>query len=156
MWNDSVGVRAAIHQALRSRGIDPVPVDPWYFPTAGQYTAVRVIDHMKRLKVMKRCGQLLVEHGMTPGEIALVPRPTPLTTDLRGWLETFARRSFLSALEEKEADAILDEVQEACRPDAYWNDASPGMGSQKGASGKEGWEIMYVRLRGTARWEGQC
>jgi SAM-dependent methyltransferase len=35
-----VGVRGAIHQALRKRGVDPVPLDPWYFPTVGQYTAV--------------------------------------------------------------------------------------------------------------------
>jgi hypothetical protein len=90
---------------------------------------------------------------MTPGHIALVPRPTPLTTDVRGWLATFARRSFLAAFAEEDADDILNEVQEVCRPDAYWNDERPGMGSEGGA-GKEGWEIMYVRLRGTARWEG--
>jgi hypothetical protein len=35
-----VGVRAAIHQVLRKRGIDPVPLDPWYFPTVKQYEKV--------------------------------------------------------------------------------------------------------------------
>jgi hypothetical protein len=41
-WRSSrrVGVRAAIHQVLKKEGVDPVPLDPWYFPTVAQYTSV--------------------------------------------------------------------------------------------------------------------
>jgi hypothetical protein len=35
-----IGVRGAIHQALLKRGIDPIPRDPWYYPTARQYEIV--------------------------------------------------------------------------------------------------------------------
>ena len=30
-------VRVALHAALRRRGIDPLTVDPWYFPTPREY-----------------------------------------------------------------------------------------------------------------------
>lgn len=39
-FGNTVGVRAALHQVVRARGIDPESVDPWYFPTVGQYSAV--------------------------------------------------------------------------------------------------------------------
>ena len=29
-----------MHAALRNKGIDPIPLDPWYFPTPQQYDAV--------------------------------------------------------------------------------------------------------------------
>jgi hypothetical protein len=35
-----IGVRGALHQALLKRGIDPIPRDPWYYPTARQYELV--------------------------------------------------------------------------------------------------------------------
>lgn len=38
--SDRIGVRGAIHQALLKRGIDPIPRDPWYYPTARQYEIV--------------------------------------------------------------------------------------------------------------------
>lgn len=46
----------------------------------------------------------------------------------------------------------MNEVQEICRIDNYWNDSTPGSGIKSGAEeeGQAGWEIMYVRLRGTA------
>lgn len=34
------GVRAALHHAIRAKGIDPIPLDPWYFPTVKQYEKV--------------------------------------------------------------------------------------------------------------------
>ncbi len=37
----SVGVRGAIHEVLRRHGVDPIPLDPWYFPTVAQYNTVR-------------------------------------------------------------------------------------------------------------------
>lgn len=35
-----VGVRSTIHQVLRAKGYDPVPLDPWYFPTPRAYRAL--------------------------------------------------------------------------------------------------------------------
>ena len=34
------GIREALHAALKRRGIDPQPRDPWVFPTVEEYTAV--------------------------------------------------------------------------------------------------------------------
>ena len=39
----SVGVRSAIHEVLRRKGVDPIPLDPWYFPNVSQYTTVRFL-----------------------------------------------------------------------------------------------------------------
>jgi SAM-dependent methyltransferase len=36
----TVGVRSAVHAALRRRGIDPIAIDPFYFPTPKQYSAI--------------------------------------------------------------------------------------------------------------------
>ena len=44
-----------------------------YYPTDAEYAA------------------RLTQHGFSVAEIALIPRPTPLQTGVRGWLETFDR-----------------------------------------------------------------
>ncbi|WWC60636.1 uncharacterized protein I303_103210 [Kwoniella dejecticola CBS 10117] len=147
-FGNVVGIRAALHQSLKSRGMNPIPLDPWYFPTDKQYQ------------------KLLDSKGFTTDAecIKLVPRPTPLPTNLKGWLETFARNSFLSTLSDEDAQSVLDEVVQICRVDNYWSDAHPGSGinprsdsesndkdkdKDKGDM-REGWEVMYVRLRGIA------
>jgi hypothetical protein len=101
--------------------------------------------------------QLLAKKGLVPSDnIALFPRPTALPGDLVGWLHTFARKTFFQNYSTEEQDRLLNEVQEICRPDNYWNDSYPGSGAagagseKSGGEAKEGWEIMYVRLRGTA------
>lgn len=35
------GVRGALHHAIRAKGINPIHLDPWYFPTANQYEKVK-------------------------------------------------------------------------------------------------------------------
>lgn len=107
-------IRAALHSALRARDIDPLRVDPWYFPSDIEYR--RVLEHA----------------GFVVETIALIPRPTPLPTDVRGWLETFAG-SFLAAMPERDRGSFLDEVCAALRP-ALCDE-----------SGK--WTADYVRLR---------
>jgi len=107
-------IREAIHGALCERGIDPLCVDPWYFPSDTEYR------------------QVLEDAGFVIETIALIPRPTPLPTDVRGWLETFAG-SFLVALAANERGGFLDEVCIALRP------------SLCDADGK--WTADYVRLR---------
>lgn len=113
-----VGVRGHLHVALRKRGIDPDEFDPWFFPSVEEYTA------------------LLEEVGLTVDSCELVPRMTPLPKEsgLKGWLKTFAG-PFLNAIEsEEERVQVIQEVEEAVRPDCY--NASSGT-----------WCVMYVRLR---------
>ncbi|RXK37359.1 hypothetical protein M231_05346 [Tremella mesenterica] len=142
-FGNTVGVRASIHRVLRNKNIDPVPLDPWYFPTVQQYT------------------DLISQTCLKPTQIALHPRPTALNTDIIGWLETFVRNTFFISLSESEAVKLMEEIQEDCRVDCYWSSSSPGIGiksdvltegeikeKQEKGEKKEGWEIMYVRLRG--------
>jgi trans-aconitate methyltransferase len=92
---------AIIHQALKAemldRGYDPEPLDPWYFPSPEAYQS------------------LLEAQGFTVTRIQLIPRPTPLPTGLRGWLETFAN-PFTSALPEEVRSPFLNTVVQTISP----------------------------------------
>lgn len=68
----------------------------------------------------------------------LIPRPTPLPTGMRGWLETFAN-PFLVGVSEEERAAILEEVTSLLAP------------SLRGRAGA--WIADYVRLRFAAQLE---
>lgn len=64
-------------------------------------------------------------------------------------------------MDDHTTNEIIQEVEDLCKVDMYWNMSHPGMGvsadSADTASGEglEGWEVMYVRLRGKAVWEGE-
>lgn len=105
---------SALEAGLARRGLDPNRFNPWYFPGPQEY------------------GGLLREQGFTVSSIDLIPRPTPLPGDMRGWLETFAQ-SFTAALPLAEVGGYLDEVVESCRPALF--------------SPEAGWTADYVRLR---------
>jgi trans-aconitate methyltransferase len=94
---------------------------PWYFPTPE--------DYRERLEPA----------GFQVEYIALIPRPTPLPTGMRGWLETFAIPFTKSVAAEKRA-AFLDEVTERLRP---------VLCDEKGR-----WTADYMRLRFLARAAG--
>ena len=131
------GVRGAIHGALKRRGIDPGPLDPWYFPTVEDYTEVSRKDILDRtLNAEVTLVQLLEKHGFKPQSVSLHPRPTKLPTDLRGWLITFARSSFLSSLDDSEAEEIMKEVVDELTVDC--------------CDSKGRWQVMYVRMRVSA------
>ncbi len=87
---------------------------PWYFPTADEYA------------------QRLRAHGFTVVSILSIPRPTPLPTGMRAWLDTFAG-PFLGALAGSERGAVLDRAVTLLAP------------SLRDASGN--WTADYVRLR---------
>ncbi|KAJ6557214.1 S-adenosyl-L-methionine-dependent methyltransferase [Mycena vulgaris] len=110
-----IGVRSALHRAVKSRGHDAIPLDPWFFPSVEDYT------------------KLLIAASFKPLQISLTPRVTPLEDGLRGWLEVFARKSFLKDFPDSEATEIINEVIDACRVDC------------QDTSGN--WAMMYVRLR---------
>lgn len=90
-------VRDALHADLSARGIDPVPLDPWYFPSPEEYRGRLEAAGFQVLRV---------EHFL---------RPTDLPTDVAGWLETFAG-SFAGALAERDRPGFFAAVQERVRP----------------------------------------
>ncbi|KAG6831659.1 hypothetical protein H0H87_004609 [Tephrocybe sp. NHM501043] len=94
-----VGVRSVIHHVLRKRGYDPMPRDPWFFPSVEDYE------------------KLLTDAGFKINHISLNPRLTPLAGGVSQWLQMFARHSFLSDLSDEEAKEIMDEVEDICRVD---------------------------------------
>ncbi|MGC2444407.1 class I SAM-dependent methyltransferase [Candidatus Binatus sp.] len=107
-------IKRALLDALRRRGIDGDAFNPWYFPTVEDYSA------------------RLARRGFAVRYIALIPRPTPLPTEINGWLETFAQ-SFMAPLDEKDRAGFIDDVRESLRPKLC------------GSDGK--WFADYVRLR---------
>ncbi len=68
--------------------------------------------------------------------MTLVPRFTPLPTDVKGWLMTFVRGSFLQGMPDEEAESIMDEVHEICKVDCRDSQGN--------------WAMMYMRLRFSA------
>jgi trans-aconitate methyltransferase len=74
----------------------------------------------------------LQEHGFTVQQIDLIPRPTPLPTGMRGWLETFERAT-LDHMPHDQRESFITEVEDLLREeicDSYGN-----------------WTAHYVRLR---------
>ena len=49
-------VRVVMHAALWRRGIDPLKVDPWYFPTAREYG--RLLEAVRKSGAGKRGRQI--------------------------------------------------------------------------------------------------
>jgi len=88
----------ALCATLEKRDIArPASLIPWYFPTVDDYHA------------------RLERAGFQVDSIVLIPRPTPLPTGMRGWLETFAI-PFTNVLPAADRAAFLDEVTERLRP----------------------------------------
>lgn len=74
----------------------------------------------------------LQAHGFAVRQIDLIPRPTPLPTGMRGWLETFERAT-LDGLPADQREVFLQDVEDLLREevcDSYGN-----------------WTAHYVRLR---------
>ena len=66
-------ITVALMTALERRGVEhPARAIPWYFAT--------VEDYRSRL----------LRGGFEVEYIALIPRPTPLPTGMKGWLQVFA------------------------------------------------------------------
>lgn len=112
-------INLALITALEKRGVrNAADVTPWYFPTVDDYTA------------------RLTRAGFIAESVQLIPRPTPLPTGMRPWLETFAN-PFCAVLPEKERGAFLDEATNMLRP---------VLCDERGR-----WTADYMRLRFVAR-----
>jgi SAM-dependent methyltransferase len=92
-----LSIREAFQLVLGRRGVDARTLDPWYFPTAAEYTA--------RLET----------RGFTVNSVSLFPRPTPLPSDVRSWLRIFAQ-PFLDGVEESERSLLVEEVRTELEP----------------------------------------
>jgi hypothetical protein len=113
-------ISTAILAVLRAHGIDGEARWPWYFPAPAEYA------------------ERLETHGFVVLRMELIPRPTPLPTGMRGWLDTFAN-PFLAGVSDEERGDILEEVTSLLAP------------SLRGRAGA--WTADYVRLRFTAQLE---
>ncbi len=105
-------VSVAVRSVLQRRNI---PFEwPWYFPTATTYAA--------RLRAA----------GLVPQDVGLIPRPTPLPTEMAGWLRTFGASLFARVPDDVRAD-LTEEIVELLRP---------ALCDERGV-----WILDYVRLR---------
>src|SRR5437667_2715011 len=85
-------ITVALCAMLEKYGVtNPASLIPWYFPTPD--------DYRERLE----------RTGLDVEYIALIPRPTPLPTGMRGCLETFAI-AFTKSVSEEKSQAFLDQV----------------------------------------------
>lgn len=84
-------IAAALRHALGVRGLDYENYNPWYFPEAEEYK--------KKLQAA----------GFTVSLMETFPRPTPLPTDMVGWLSVFAQ-PFLKDIPPPERQAFLHSV----------------------------------------------
>ncbi len=109
--------KTAMIAVLNARGVDGAAHMPWYFPTPAEY------------------GSLLTEAGFAVHSAELIPRPTPLPTDVGGWMDTFGE-AFFTALPVDERLAARTEAVELLRH------------SLCDSEGK--WTADYVRLRFSA------
>jgi len=112
-------IMVALCSTLENHGVkDSAAMLPWYYPSPDEYR------------------ERLERAGFETEYIELIPRPTPLPTGMRGWLETFAMPLTNSVPKEARAD-FLHEVTERLRPVLC------------DSSGR--WTADYVRLRFLAR-----
>src|SRR5215468_9615253 len=112
-------VNVALIVGLERRGVkNAASICPWYFPT--------VDDYKERLE----------RAGFIAESVQLIPRPTPLPTGMRAWLETFAN-PFCAALPEGQRGDYLDDATEMLRP---------VLCDERGR-----WTADYMRLRFLAR-----
>jgi len=111
-------ITVALIAVLERRGADGKSASPWYFPTVNDYRA------------------RLERGGFTVEYIELIPRPTPLPTDMAGWLDTFADL-FLRRLPSEARASARDEAIAMLRP-VLCDEAGR-------------WTADYMRLRFLAR-----
>lgn len=111
-------IRWALDEALARRGFHFADLNPWYFPSASEYR------------------DRLEANGFIVDYCEVIPRPTALPGEVKGWLETFAL-TFTSVLPSEQRDDFLEEVQALLKP--YLCDS-------------EGrWTADYTRLRFRAK-----
>jgi len=110
----------AVSATLRDVGVDAAELNPWYFPSVGEYAA------------------LLESVGWEVAYAELYDRPTPLDGEdgLDAWLAVFAA-PFFAPLDERQARDARRDIADRLRP-ALYDEAS------------RVWTADYRRIRATA------
>ncbi|KAF7357663.1 Methyltranfer-dom domain-containing protein [Mycena sanguinolenta] len=131
-----IGLRSALHRALKSRGYDPTSLDPWFFPSVEEYTKACYSDTSAHARANTQPFSFLTAASFEPLQVVHTARITPLADGIRGWLEVFARKSILKECPDNEATEIIDEVEETLSVDCkdVWGN----------------WSMVYTRLRFSA------
>ncbi len=107
-------IMVALMAVLEQEGVESQENVPWYFPTVDEYR------------------EKLQQHGFEVRYIQSIPRPTPLPTDMDGWLDTFAK-PMLTLVPEESRDEVKTEAVNLLRP---------ALADSRGQ-----WTADYVRLR---------
>ncbi|MEM1278328.1 MAG: class I SAM-dependent methyltransferase [Pseudomonadota bacterium] len=108
-------IRTAIIAVLaRDHAVHTTLHDVWYFPS--------VAEHQARLEAA----------GFDVTDIALIPRPTPITSDMQSWLKTLAAPA-LGLLPVEQRERAAAQIQELLAP------------ALQDAAGN--WTADYIRLR---------
>ncbi|MEM8791426.1 MAG: methyltransferase domain-containing protein [Pseudomonadota bacterium] len=108
-------IRTAIIAVLaRDYAVNTTLHDVWYFPS--------VAEHQTRLEVA----------GFKVDEIALIPRPTPITSDMRAWLKTLAAPALGLLPPEQRGDAAA-RIEDLLAPALRDSDGN--------------WTADYIRIR---------
>ena len=113
-----VALSAAIEQAT---GQVNAPDGVWFFPSCTEYQA------------------RLEKSGFTIDRIALIPRPTPIPSDMAGWLETLAA-PILATVAPEQRTLIRDRAVALLKPALRDSDGN--------------WTADYIRIRFEARLTG--
>lgn len=103
----------AMRATARIHGGDETLAGPWFFPSPQVYE------------------DMLATRGFEVHRIGLFPRPTPLKTGMKAWLQVF-RKPFFEQFDGR-MEQVLDEVEELLRPSL--------------CDGRGNWSADYVRLR---------
>lgn len=111
-------ITSSLSQVLHEHyGIDTKPLDPWYFPSIGEYAA------------------LLEQQGFRVCYMAHFDRFTKLQDGENGlahWINGFAADSFFAGISAQEQQSIIRQVETLTRSKLYVNSS---------------WHADYVRLR---------
>jgi trans-aconitate methyltransferase len=96
-------IATALESALEAINISPQALNPWYFPSIGEYAS------------------LLEQQGFDVINAILFPRPTPLTEGEAGmanWIQMFAS-TFLTGLSSEQQIQVIRVVEEYLKPTLY-------------------------------------
>ena len=95
-------ITTAIHNVLNSAGYATAVLNPWYFPSIGEYSAI------------------LEKQGFELTFATLFARPTPLEGEqgMQNWLQMFAKSSF-SVIPTEEQPKLMAQIEAELRPQLY-------------------------------------
>jgi SAM-dependent methyltransferase len=126
-------ITVALVVALERRGIpDAASWIPWYFPTVGEYET--------RLR----------RAGFVRQSVQLIPRPTPLPTGMRGWLETFANPFCAALFQDDVSRDGLPQDERAQNERADFLDEVTSLLKPVLCDSQGHWTADYMRLRFSA------